>query len=120
MINLKDWLPDFKGALNSFYEEKIKEAFESKSTEYKELFTKHLEQWERTQRALLIIALGVFFLLLIAYFWNPNFNQNNMQKQLTKWETLSYASKYIAIGIILRLVVPYAWKAIKNSTTKNN
>jgi len=120
MINLKDWLPDFKGALNSFYEESLKNTLNQKSNEYKELFTKHLEKWERTQQALLIIALGVFFLLLIAYFWNPNFNQNNMQKQLTKWETLSYASKYIAIGIILRLVVPYAWKAIKNSTTKND
>jgi hypothetical protein len=30
---------------------------------------KHLEQWERTQKALLIIALAIFILLLIAYFW---------------------------------------------------
>ena len=118
MINLKDWLPDLKGALNSFYEEKLKETLENKSTEYKELFQAHLDHWKQTQQALIVIALGVFFLMLIAYFWNPNFNQNNMSKPLTKWETLSYASKYIAIGIILRLVVPYAWKAIKNSTTK--
>ena len=40
---LKDYLPDFKNALNGFYEEKLKETLESKSAEYKELFTKHLE-----------------------------------------------------------------------------
>jgi hypothetical protein len=43
MVNWKDYLPDFKGALNSFYDEKLKDTFESKSQEYKELFTKHLE-----------------------------------------------------------------------------
>jgi len=69
MLNLKDWLPSFQTALTNFYEESLKSNLESKSQEYKELFTKHLEQWERTQRALLIIALGIFFLILIAYFW---------------------------------------------------
>lgn len=69
MINLKDYLPDLKGALTSFYEESLKNSLEQKSNEYKELFAKHLEQWERTQKALLIIALAIFILLLIAYFW---------------------------------------------------
>jgi hypothetical protein len=41
---LKDYLPDFKGVLNGFYDEKLKEVLENKSQEYKELFTKHLEQ----------------------------------------------------------------------------
>jgi len=68
---LKDWLPDLKGALNSFYEESLKSNLESKSQEYKDLLTKHLDNFAYTQRALLIIALGIFLLLLIAYFW-PN------------------------------------------------
>ena len=72
MINLKDWLPDFKGALNSFYEEKLKDTLASKNQEYRDLFTKHLQQWERTQKAFLVIALGIFLLLLIAYFWPSN------------------------------------------------
>ena len=69
MINLKDWLPDFKGALNSFYEESLKSNLESKSQEYKELFQVHLDHWKQTQQALIVIALGIFFLILIAYFW---------------------------------------------------
>ena len=67
---LKDYLPDLKGALNSFYDERLKEVFESISSEYKELFTKHLDHWHRTQKILIVIALGIFLLLLIAYFWN--------------------------------------------------
>jgi len=66
---LNNWLPDWKGALNSFYEEKIKETLEQKSQEYKELLTKHLESWQSTQQALLVTAGGIFTLLLIAYFW---------------------------------------------------
>jgi hypothetical protein len=65
----KDWLPDFKGALNGFYDERLKDTLEQKSSEYKELLNKHLTNWAHTQRALLIIALGIFLLLLIAYFW---------------------------------------------------
>jgi len=36
-------LPDFKNALNGFYDEKLKETLENKSQEYKELFTEHLD-----------------------------------------------------------------------------
>ena len=64
------WLPDLKGALNSFYEESLKSALEKKSNEYKDLLNKHLDNFADTQRALLLIALGIFLLLLIAYFWN--------------------------------------------------
>ena len=63
------WLPDWKEALTNFYEESLKNTLESKNAEYKDLFTKHLQQWEQTQKALLLIALGIFLLLLIAYFW---------------------------------------------------
>jgi len=66
---LKDWLPDFKSALTGFYDEKLKATLESKSQEYKALFTKHLEHWQRTQQVLLVIALGIFALLVINYFW---------------------------------------------------
>ena len=66
---LTNWLPNFKDALTSFYEESLAANFEQKSSEYKELFEKHLQRWEHTQKALLLIALGIFLLLLIAYFW---------------------------------------------------
>ncbi len=63
--NLKDYLPDLKGTLNNFYEEK--------STEYKTFLTEKFTEYKRdslkTQQALIAIALGIFFLLLIAYFW---------------------------------------------------
>ena len=65
----KDWLPNFSEALNNFYDERLKNALESKSQEYKTLFQTHLTHWKQTQQALIAIALGIFFLLLIAYFW---------------------------------------------------
>lgn len=68
-MGLKDWLPNFQTALNNFYDERLKNALESKSTEYKTLFQEHLTHWKQTQQALIAIALGIFFLLLIAAFW---------------------------------------------------
>ena len=65
----KDYLPNFKESLNTFYDERLKETLESKSQEYKELFTNHLEHWQKTQKVLIAIALGIFALLVIAYFW---------------------------------------------------
>jgi hypothetical protein len=50
MFNLKDYLPDLKGALTSVHQEQIQ---------------KHLLD---TKKALIIIAVAIFFLLLIAYF----------------------------------------------------
>jgi hypothetical protein len=38
----RDYLPDFKGALNSFYDERLKNTLESKSSEYKALLQEHL------------------------------------------------------------------------------
>ena len=66
---LKDYLPDFKGALNSFYEEKLKDLIENKSTEYHRLFQENFAYGQQTQQALIAIALGIFCLLAIAYFW---------------------------------------------------
>jgi len=51
MFNLKDYLPDLKGALTSVYEEQLQQ---------------HLID---TKRTLIVIAVAIFFLLLIAYFW---------------------------------------------------
>jgi hypothetical protein len=68
MINLKDYLPDFKGALKGFYEESVKETVETKTAEFKTLIQQNMAYGQRTQKALVAIALGIFFLLLIAYF----------------------------------------------------
>ena len=68
-MGLTNWLPNFQEALNNFYDERLKNALETKSTEYKTLFHEHLTHWKQTQKALVAIALGIFFLLLIAYFW---------------------------------------------------
>ena len=67
--NVKDYLPDFKGALKGFYEESLKDTLETKTSEFKTLFEKNMTYGQKTQKALIAIALGIFFLLLIAYFW---------------------------------------------------
>ena len=69
MINWKDYLPDFQGALKGFYEESLKNTVETKSQEFKSLLEKNIASGQKTQKALVAIALGMFFLLLIAYFW---------------------------------------------------
>jgi len=65
----KDYLPDFKSALTGFYEESLKDTIETKTTEFKTLLQQNITYGQKTQRALVAIALGIFFLLLIAYFW---------------------------------------------------
>ena len=64
-----NWLPDFKGALIGFYDERLKETIESKSTEYKTLLEENIAHGKKTQKALIAIALAIFLLLAIAYFW---------------------------------------------------
>ncbi len=66
--NVKDYLPDFKGALKGFYEESLKATLETKTNEFKTLLEKNIAYGQKTQKALVAIALGIFFLLLIAYF----------------------------------------------------
>lgn len=68
-MGIKDYLPDFKGALNSFYDERLKDTIENKSAEYKKLLQENLAYGQNTQQALIAIALGIFLLLAIAYFW---------------------------------------------------
>ena len=68
MINLKDWLPDLQGALKGFYEESLKETLEQKTNEFKNLLESNIAYGQQTQKALIAIALGIFLLLLIAYF----------------------------------------------------
>jgi len=65
----KDYLPDFKGALKGFYEENVKHTVETKTEEFKQLLRASVDSNWRTQKALVAIALGIFFLLLIAHFW---------------------------------------------------
>ena len=71
MLALKDWLPDLKGALTSFYQEQVKETLETKTSEFKNLIEKNLALNLRTQKALVAVAVGIFFLLALALFW-PN------------------------------------------------
>ena len=68
MINWKDYLPDLKGALKGFYEENVKETVETKTTEFKSLLEANLALSQKTQKALIAIALAIFLLLAIAYF----------------------------------------------------
>ena len=65
----KDYLPNFQDALNNFYEEKLKSTLESKSTELKTLTQEFITKSLNYQKALLAIALVIFLLLAIAYFW---------------------------------------------------
>lgn len=68
-MGLKDYLPNFKDALTGFYEEQLKNTLETKSQEFKTLLEKNIADGQKTQRALVAIALGIFLILLIAYFW---------------------------------------------------
>ena len=65
----KDYLPDFKGALTGFYEENLKNSLETKTQEFKTLLESNIAFGQRTQKVLVAIALGIFLLLAIAYFW---------------------------------------------------
>jgi hypothetical protein len=61
-------MPDFKGALASFYDEKIKPTLDSKSAEYKTLLKENFARGANTQQAVVAIALAVFLLLALNYF----------------------------------------------------
>ena len=67
-MGIKDYLPDFKGALNNFYDERLKDTIENKSTEAKQLANEFIAKSLNYQKALLAIGLGIFLLLAIAYF----------------------------------------------------
>ena len=74
MVNWKDYLPDFQGALKGFYEENVKATIENKTNEFKELIQHNAYYGQNTQKALIAIAFGTFLLLAIAYFWKDENN----------------------------------------------
>lgn len=69
-----NWLPDWKGALNAFYDEKLKTALDEKSQEYKEILTKFQQDNKKFQHAVLIILLAGLTLTTIHYFWKDEEN----------------------------------------------
>ena len=94
MLAWNDWMPDFKGALTGFYQESLKPTIESKSVEYKELLKENFAKGIKTQQALVAIALGIFLLLALAFFWPDK--PNGVQ-----W-------KYLALGTLISYTVPSA------------
>ena len=69
MVNWKNFLPDFQGALKGFYEENVKEALESKTAYYENLLKENIAFGQRTQKIVIALGIGIFLLLAIAYFW---------------------------------------------------
>jgi hypothetical protein len=68
MLAWKDYLPDLKGALTSFYEEKVQPTVESKTQEFKALVQENMSRGANTQKSLVAIALGGLLLLALAFF----------------------------------------------------
>ncbi len=93
MLAWNDWMPDFKGALTGFYQEILQPTIESKSVEYKELLKENFAKGIKTQQALVAIALGIFLLLALAFFWHDKTNG-------VEW-------KYLALGSLIGYLVPY-------------
>lgn len=87
MLAWNDWLPDFKGALSSFYEEKVKPTIESKSSEYKELLKENFARGAKVQKSLVTIALAIFLLLALAFFWTD-------KETSPQW-------KYLLLGVLV-------------------
>ena len=92
MLAWNDWMPDFKGALANFYDEKVKPTVEQKSTEYKELLKENFARGANTQKAIIAILLAVFLLLALAFFWKDG---NGIQ-----W-------KYAVLGSLIGYLIPY-------------
>jgi len=94
MLAWKDYLPDFKGALSSFYEEKVQPTVESKTNEFKTLVQENMVRGQNTQKSLVAIALGILLLLALAFFWKDK--ENGIQwKYLALGGLLSYLGCYI-------------------------
>ena len=91
MVNWKDFLPDFKGALNNFYEENIKETLETKTTYYENLLKENIAFGQRTQKIAIALGISIFLLLAIAYFWQGN-------------------TKYLALGTLTGYLLPYIYQ----------
>jgi len=91
----KDYLPDFKGALQGFYEENVKTTVETKTNEFKQLIQQNIAINTQTQQALIAIAFGIFLLLALAYFWQDPLNHIPYQ--------------YLALGILVGYLIPYLY-----------
>ena len=87
-------LPDLKGALTGFYQESVKPTVEQKSSEYKSLIQENFARGVKTQKALVAIALAIFLLLALAFFWKDGSG--------IQW-------KYLALGILISYTVPYVF-----------
>ena len=57
---LTNWLPDLKGALTGFYDERLKDTLETKTSEFKTLVQENMMRGAKTQKALIAIALAIF------------------------------------------------------------
>ena len=94
MLAWKDYLPDFKGALSSFYEEKVQPTVESKTNEFKSLVQENMQRGAKTQKSLVAIALGILLLLALAFFWKDK--EHGIQwKYLALGSLLSYLAGYV-------------------------
>ena len=92
-MSWKDYLPDLKGALTSFYEEKVQPTVESKTNEFKELVKENMQRGANTQKSLVAIALGILLLLALAFFWKDG--EGVQWKYLVLGSLLSYLGCYI-------------------------
>lgn len=102
-MSWKDYLPDLKGILASFYEEKVKPTIESKSSEYKALIQENMNRGARTQQALIAIALGILLLLALAFFWKDK--EGSIQwKYLLLGGMLSYLGAYLREALVANKV----------------
>lgn len=90
-MGIKDYLPDFKGALKGFYEENIKQTLESKTAYYEDLLKENIAFTQRTQKIAIALGIGIFLLLAIAYFWQGK-------------------SKYLALGVLTGYLAPYIYQ----------
>ena len=93
MLAWNDWMPDFKGALTGFYQESLQPTIESKSVEYKELLKENFARGANTQRVVATVALAVFLLLALSFFWVDK--ENSIQ-----W-------KYLLLGLLVSLTSLY-------------
>ena len=80
-------LPDLKGALAGFYDEKIKPTLDSKSSEFKDLVKENFARGANTQKAIITVALAIFLLLALNFFWVD-------QPNSVQW-------KYLILGLLI-------------------
>lgn len=93
MLAWSDYLPDLKGALTNFYDEKVKPTVESKSAEFKDLVKENMSRGAKTQQALIALVFGILLLLALAFFWKDG--EGVQWKYLFLGGMLSYLGCYV-------------------------